>query len=410
MANYRYTKAIAGSCAIGIGLGVVRFDFAVVGRLMIESGLFSASSIGELSSLNLAGYILGCLHHSQLRILRDRRVTLWIALLTIPISLFAEGLSSALAMHAFWRILAGWASGHLMSGIPHLATLGCADRQRRRASALVMAGAGIGALIGALSVGSLPKETVELGWMVLGTVAAVLAIPVGWLLLVGFRDEARHDPEAPLARGEAPKIPASSLLPLAALTLGYLLLGAGQTPVALYEPLLVSERLGASPMLSSTSLAVFGAGCTTGSLLASTFPRRWPTVVLLPIVACLGLLGNILFLTGSSATILGAATFCVGAWIWLTASLTFDRLSQLVDPSELRPTWSLITMILGIGFALFAFATSPLVSQHIDGLILIGVVVVVLQVIAELIQWLGDRRHRHPDEANSLRFPGGSEI
>ena len=65
-------------------------------------------------------------------------------------------------MHAFWRILAGWASGHLMSGIPHLATLGCADRQRRRASALVMAGAGIGALIGALSVGSLPKETVEL--------------------------------------------------------------------------------------------------------------------------------------------------------------------------------------------------------------------------------------------------------
>ena len=68
-----------------------------------------------------------------------------------------------------------------------------------------------------------------------------------------------------------------------------------------------------------------------------------------------------------------------------------------MDPSELRPTWSLITMILGIGFALFAFATSPLVSHRIDGLILIGVVVVVLQLIAELIQWLGDRRHRHSD-------------
>ena len=109
MEKYRYTKALAGSCAIGIGLGVVRFDFAIVGRLMIDSGLFSASSIGELSSLNLAGYILGCLHHSQLRDLRDLRITLWIAMVIIPISLFSEGLSITLAIHAFWRILAGWA-------------------------------------------------------------------------------------------------------------------------------------------------------------------------------------------------------------------------------------------------------------------------------------------------------------
>ena len=119
-------------------------------------------------------------------------------------------------------------------------------------------------------------------------------------------------------------------------------------------------------------------------------------MVLLPVVACLGLLGNSLFQTGTSAAALGAATFCVGAWIWLTASLTFDRLSQLVDPSELRPTWSLITIILGTGFALAAFITSPLASHHLDALILIGVVVVILQVVAELIQWLGDRRQRRP--------------
>ena len=51
-------------------------------------------------------------------------------------------------------------------------------------------------------------------------------------------------------------------------------------------------------------------------------------------------------------------------------------------------------MILGIGFALFAFATSPLVSHHIDEVILIGVIVVGAQVAAELIQWLGDRQRR----------------
>ena len=45
--------------------------------------------------------ILGCLHHSQLRDLRDRRITLWIAMLIIPISLFSEGLSSSLAPGAF---------------------------------------------------------------------------------------------------------------------------------------------------------------------------------------------------------------------------------------------------------------------------------------------------------------------
>lgn len=387
MEHYRLTRALAGSCAIGIGLGVVRFDFAIVGRLMIDSGLFDASAIGELSSMNLAGYILGCLHHSQLRKLQERRLTLWIALVVVPLSLLMEGLSTTLAVHAFWRILAGWASGHLMSGIPHLATLGCPTQRRRRASALVMAGAGIGALIGALSVGSLPTQTLELGWLVLGGVASLLALPVAWLLRVGFRDEARHDPEAPLLHGEHPTGQIQRLIPLLCLAASYFCLGAGQAPVALYEPLLVSQRLGATPMMSSESLAILGAGCTAGSLLGLGFPRRWTTAMLLPAVALMGLIGNLLFLVGSTAETIAAATFLTGAWIWLTASLTFDRIGQLVDPSEVRRTWSLITMILGIGFALFAFSTSGLVADQLDTLIQIGVALAGLQLLAEIMQW-----------------------
>ena len=58
---------IAGSCATAIGLGIGRFDFGAVGRFMIDEAWISTTGMGDLAGLNLGAYLLGSLHHSQIR-------------------------------------------------------------------------------------------------------------------------------------------------------------------------------------------------------------------------------------------------------------------------------------------------------------------------------------------------------
>ena len=55
---------LAGASALGIGIGLQRSQFAVLGEIMADKHWYADSDIGILSGLSLAGYILGCLHQT----------------------------------------------------------------------------------------------------------------------------------------------------------------------------------------------------------------------------------------------------------------------------------------------------------------------------------------------------------
>lgn len=382
-------QTLAGSCALGLGLGLVRFDFAVVGRLMLHDGAFTAESLGQLSSLNLAGYLLGCAHHAQLRKPEDRRLVLWVSVVLVVLSLGFEAFSNTFTIHAVWRVLAGWSAGHLMSGIPGIATATAPKHRRRRAASLVMAGAGSGALLGSFAIALLAPESAHLAWLVLMAIGLALAFPIGWLLTKAFPQvDQQLQPPSPTGKASTPphREGFRLSLPLVALVMAYFFVGAGQIPVVLYEPLRVSEKLGADPLLSSASLSILGFGCSFGALLAASFPIGWSTRWLLPIIAFVGLIGNSLFLVSESIEGLAIATFFVGAWIWLNTSLTFHRLSEMVPASIHGQTWALTTMIAGVGASLFSFVTSPLANSQMDKLIQLGIAVMLIHLAMDLLQ------------------------
>ena len=54
----------SGACGIGIALGMVRFDFGILGRMMVESGWITPAGISCLAGINVSEYLLECLHQS----------------------------------------------------------------------------------------------------------------------------------------------------------------------------------------------------------------------------------------------------------------------------------------------------------------------------------------------------------
>ncbi|MBE9173924.1 YbfB/YjiJ family MFS transporter [Cyanobium sp. LEGE 06143] len=388
-------RIFAGACAIALSLGVVRFDFAALGRQMLESGWVDPQAIGRLAGLNLAGYVLGCLHHTRIRSSAAFRRVMALSLAVTVASLWLEALGLGSWWQGLWRVLAGWASGSLMAGVPGLALHGLSGHRRRRGTALVMVGAGLGTVVGAVAIGSLAPRSASMAWVVLAALASLLAIPVGWLLRrsagAAASPPSRRSSEAAGLRGDlisAESVWASPALRF--LSLGYLLMGASQVPVVLYEPLVVSHRFGVSPGLSSDSLSLLGVGCATGALLAASVPRSWPTRSLLALGSWVGLGGSVLFLLGRSLPVVAAATFLTGAWIWIMVTLTFDRLQELVPEAQHRATWAWLTALLGIGFMLFSFGCAQLATDHLDNVLLLGTAFMALHVVIELRQMQAD--------------------
>ena len=130
---------------------------------------------------------------------------------------------------------------------------------------------------------------------------------------------------------------------LAGLASGYSLIGAGMVPVILYGPLIATQRLDASPIMSSDSFALFGIGSVVGCFVASAFPSQWSNRTMLSLVSLFGLLGSVMFLIASDLYIEMTAIFLIGAWAYMTVALTYDRLGELLNESQKKRWWSLIS-------------------------------------------------------------------
>lgn len=383
---------LAGACATGIGLGLARFDFGAVGRLMIDKDWISLTSMGDLAGISLGAYLVGSLQHSQLRSQKSAIRLIEMALLVIVLSFWLEAFQSNFTGQAISRVFAGWAAGHLICGIPSLALSGLNLRHRRRGSGLVLAGGGFGALLGAYMIGNFAGDSPQFAWILLGIISILLAAPV-YLLLRNIKQSPKFS-AATISEEEKAPVHANKLenrWRVVCLVIGGgFLVGAGQVPISLYAPEVVLQRIGSdSAALSSYSLAILGVGSVVGALSAAFLPRRWQTAFVLPLVSIIGVIASVLFFTGHQTSIILLATFLIGVWMWMTASLTYDRLGELIPSPDLhRRTWSFMVSSAGLGYVCFSFSFAHLASSNLNLVLFLGVIVILIQLLMATLQRL----------------------
>lgn len=387
--NEWYLDVLSGACGIGIGLGMVRFDFGILGRLMVHEGWISSEGIGDLAGVNMAGYLLGCFHQSKLKSELSVVNTLRIALILLLIALWLESFQSGVIVQGLYRLVCGWGAAHLVTGLPSLALAKVPDCFKRNSTSIVMAGGGIGALIGALVIGNFAPNQAPSAWAVLSLTATFFSLPV-FNLLHKSHSIRKTKEQNEIGSKESFDVINSrrdhnTFLILSVIG-GFALMQIGQVPIVLYEPIVSVNRLGLSAAMSSNSQSLFGFGLTVGALSTTLFPSYFQTRALLPAVSLLGLIGGYMFWDSSSLITLFSSTFVIGLWDMMTGTLTYDRLGQFSSGHRHRHLWAITTMIGGIGFVIFSAATSPLTENHLNIILLLGFIVILIQFIFELLQ------------------------
>lgn len=380
---------VGGCFGIAIALGLVRFDFGIIGSLMADAKWIAVEDIGKLAAINMFGYLAGCLQQAYVKSRDASARYVQIALVTIIASILLEGRFINFTSQSILRLLCGWGAAHVVSGLPTLALERVPNHWRRRATGLIMCGGGVGSLAGAVSISIVSPTSASSAWNVLACLTIILSLPT--LKLVTRNRQHEEVDKANNSRSDqddkaGQHIEKSRRL-ITIIILGFALMQVGQVPAILYEPLVAINKIGLTPMVSSSIDSLFGIGLIIGGLIPSVAPNKLTTRLFLPLISMAGLTGVILFGLSSNALLLSAAIFLIGVWDMMTGTLTLDRLGQLCNEDAQRRAWSVATSVGSLGFILFSASTSHLSRQNIDLILTLGVVTVAIQVALEWMQY-----------------------
>ncbi|QNI55575.1 major Facilitator Superfamily protein [Synechococcus sp. BIOS-E4-1] len=385
---------LGGCFGIAIALGLVRFDFGIIGSLMADAKWITVEDIGKLAAINMFGYLAGCIQQSYVKSREASIRYVLTAIITIIASIILEGRLINFTSQSILRLTCGWGAAHVVSGLPTLALERVPDQWRRKSTGLIMCGGGVGSLLGAIAIGLFSPTSAPSSWNVLAILTIILSLPTFKLVTRNRRQPASVSAtSSELSQNEQKKISKMGSKPLIlVIILGFAMMQVGQVPAILYEPLVAIKQVGLTPMMSSSVDSLFGIGLIIGGLIPSIAPSKLTTRLFLALISIIGLLGVILFGASENVFILSASIFLIGVWDMMTGTLTFDRLGQLCNEDDQRRSWSTATSIGALGFIIFSSATASLAKQNIDIILILGIAAVAIQFTLEWIQYSISRK------------------
>jgi len=253
------TVCAAGFVALAVAMGIGRFAFTPVLPLMIHAGSADVASGGWLAAANYAGYLVGALSASRVR-LAPQRLTV-AALVVIAVTTVAMGCTASLAIWALLRLAAGVASAWVLVSTSVWCLGWIAGFRRPAGAGLLYAGVGAGIALAGLwcwqaGIAAVAPEHV---WMQLGGLA------IAGLVLVAVSMPRR----LPTARRMADSpVRSPSKRAHAGLVVCYGLLGFGYILPATFLPVLARAVL-ADPTGFGVAWPVFGAAAAASTVLAA---------------------------------------------------------------------------------------------------------------------------------------------
>ena len=385
--NRKILGTIAASSALGIGIGLQRSQFAVLGEIMASKGWIINSEIGILSGISLIGYLLGCLHQTRLKNEINNIKTIRIGLALAVMTFFIEPLLNSLEWQMLWRLICGWASAQLVAGIPGLATKFHTIDEKRLSLAYIFAGAGFAALIASTLVSKFSSETIIEGWIITGVVALILAIPIHMLLDTCIEEEISsrqirnsnaNTDEAKITDRKWPK-------GLKLLASSAFCFGAAQVTVMTYYPLLLISRFNVTQELAAESFSNVGLGYMVGAIAAGYMPKKLSTDFLMTSSAFIGITGSLLCSAGTNIPVVAVGAFAFAMWNGSMMGLLLNRINQSVATENVRAVWSKFSMILSAGFLIFIMASSSFANKHVESIIWMGLFLVTAHLILQVM-------------------------
>jgi len=256
--------AIAGMLALAAAMGIGRFAFTPLLPLMARAGQLDLAWGGWLAAANYAGYFLGALSAARLPL--GARALALAALALTALSTAAMALPS-LPLWLFLRFAAGAASAWVFVATSVWCLGALARAGRLDLGGPVYAGVGGGIALTGLYCVAAAAAGLSPGalWVHLGVLAAVLSLPVAWVL-----------PRLGASASAATTAATSTAEPdhgATGLIVCYGLMGFGYILPATFLPALARSVVD-DPRLFGLAWPVFGATAALSTLVAGWWMRR----------------------------------------------------------------------------------------------------------------------------------------
>jgi len=385
----RYFDVFAATCALGIGIGLERTQFAALAELMVQSKWIATESIGLLAGFHLAGYIVGCIHQTTLKSEIQSLTMIRLGLFVCVVSFFVEPIITIMGWQILFRMLAGWGAAHLVTGLPGFATRKLDGIERRRSTAFIFAGGGISALIAAVLVSAISSPSPFNSWILTGVVSVFFGLPILSSVNTGINEElAGYRTREKLEENLVKPSPSSDFgwtAGLYFLAITTFLFGAAQVSVITYFPIFISTKFNLTSAVSASFFSMFGLGYMVGAIVAGFMPKMWSTDSILIASAFVGVVGSLLTILGFNVYMATIGCFLFAFWNGSMIGLIVARLRELVGQQATRKAWAIFSFLLSIGYIIYTFASSYLTKYSISTVLWVGFALTAAQLFTMLI-------------------------
>lgn len=336
--------AVAGLCALFLGIGLSRFAFTPLIPALVQARWFTAAQAGYLGATNLAGYLVGAAVARWLARSVHPNTLIKAAMIIGSASFVACATPLGFTWYFFWRLISGVIGGVLMVLAPTAVLAATPVDRRGRVAGIVFTGVGAGIALSGTAVPSLVRAGLPTAWITLGVIGLALTLLAwgGWPTI---------SPPLPAAtRRLIARRPALSAT-VVRLVVSYGVIGLAFAPPTIYWTDFIARGLGLGLGTGGFYWMVLGVGAACGPMLTGLVAERlgFARTYALTLVALGICIGAPAIWPG--ALILLLASFGTGACGLATTSLGSGRAAELVPIEQHRQLWSWMTIAYAVIYA-----------------------------------------------------------
>jgi MFS family permease len=145
--NNFWFPAIAGLCAMFIGLGLCRFAYTPLIPALITHHWVTKAGAGYLGTINFVGYLLGAFSSRYLSRYKKLSACVKISMLVSIVGLATCAINLGFVWLAIWRFAVGVTGGILMVLTPSVILANTPKQYKGRVSGLIFTGVGVGIVV-----------------------------------------------------------------------------------------------------------------------------------------------------------------------------------------------------------------------------------------------------------------------